>query len=297
MTDQLRDRAIALYDAFTHGGMDRRAFMARLTAVAGGAAAANLLLADIAAAAQATPRVAADDPRLTSRTIEWEVRPGRRYSGYNAAPKDRSDLPVVLVIHENRGLNEHIRDVARRFALAGYSAVAPDFLSPAGGTPADEDAARRMIGELNLPETVVDGERMVAFLHSPEGGGRKVGIVGFCWGGMMVHRIALAAGSALDAGVSFYGPAPPPAEAPRLRSPLLVILAGRDDRVNASAGPYLGAAQAAGKDVGAIIYPDVDHAFHNDTSTARYNAAAAHAAWGATLAFFGRHLASSSAPS
>ena len=282
--------AIALYDAFTHGGIDRRTFMTRLTAVAGGAAAANLLLADIAAAAQAAPQVAEDDPRLRTRPIEWEARPGRRYRGYNAAPRDSADLPVVLVVHENRGLNNHIRDVARRIALAGYSAVAPDFLSTSGGTPTDEDAARRMIGELNMPEIVADAAATVSWLRSPAGGSRKVGVVGFCWGGAMVHRIALAGGAALNAGVSFYGPAPEPAEAARLQSPLLVILASRDARVNGTAGPYVAAAQAAGKDIRAITYPDVDHAFHNDTSTARYNRAAAEEAWRETMTFFRRHL-------
>jgi carboxymethylenebutenolidase len=290
MDESARREAISLYDAFTHGGMDRRAFMARFTQVAGGAAAANLLLADIAAASQATPLVAEDDPRITARTLEWEARPGRRYTGYNAAPRAGGTLPVILVVHENRGLTSHIRDVARRLALAGYSAVAPDFLSPSGGTPADEDAARTAIGGLDLAETVADGGAMVRWLRSAEGGGRKVGITGFCWGGAMVHQVALAAGADLSAGVSFYGPAPAPAEATRLQSPLLVILAGRDARVNGTAEPYLAAAQRAGKDVEAIIYPEVDHAFHNDTSAARYNRDAAQKAWRSALDFFARHL-------
>ncbi len=290
MDEQSRRAAIALYDRFTHGGMDRRTFMTKLAVLAGGAGAANLLLADVAASAQAAPQVAEDDPRLATRPLEWEARPGRRYRGYNAAPRDGRDLPVVLVIHENRGLNNHIRDVARRLALAGYSAVAVDFLSTAGGTPADEDAARRMIGELNMPDIVADGAATISWLRSPAGGSRKVGIVGFCWGGAMVHRLALAAGADLNAGVSFYGPAPDPGEAARLQAPLLVILAGRDERVNGTAGPYLTAAQSAGKQVRAITYPDVEHAFHNDTSTARYNRAAAEQAWSETLGFFSRHL-------
>ena len=204
------------------------------------------LLSGIAAQA-AEPQVAADDERLTIRTLDFEPRPGRRYQAYNAAPKAGADLPVVLVVHENRGLNEHIRDVARRFALAGYSAVAPDFLSPAGGTPVDEDRARTMIGELDMAETVADGAAMIRWLASAEGGSRKVGIVGFCWGGGMVNRLAVAAGDSLDAGVVFYGPAPSGAEAPRVEAPLLIHLAERDERVNATALPCIVALRNDGK--------------------------------------------------
>jgi carboxymethylenebutenolidase len=141
------------------------------------------------------------------------------------------------------------------------------------------------------------GRRLIVYMNGGVGrvarGGHAhlpTGVLGFCWGGAMVHRLALAAGDSLAAGVSFYGPAPDPAEAAELQSPLLVILAGRDERVNRSAAPYVAAAQAANKPVRAITYPDVDHAFHNDTSAARYNAAAANQAWNETLSFFRRHL-------
>lgn len=264
--------------------------MAELTRIAGGAAAASLLLSSIAAGAATGPQVAPDDGRLQLREIEWEPRPGRRYRGYNAAPRGADDRPVVLVIHENRGLNDHIRDVARRLAVAGYSAVAPDFLSPAGGTPADEDRARAMIGELDMAETVADGAASIRWLASAEGGLRRVGMVGFCWGGAMVNRLAVAAGDALDAGVVFYGPAPPLAEAARVAAPLLIHLAERDERVNATALPWVLALRNAGKPVRAINYHGVDHAFHNDSSAARYDAAAARRAWAATLDFFAEHL-------
>jgi carboxymethylenebutenolidase len=247
------------------------------------------LLSAVAAQA-AEPQVSPDDRRLAMRTFEFEPRPGRRYRAYNAAPTVGGDFPVVLVVHENRGLNDHIRDVARRFALAGYSAVAPDFLSPAGGTPADDDDARRMIGQLDMAETVADGTAMISWLASADGGSRKVGIVGFCWGGGMVNRLAVAAGRALSAGASFYGPAPPGTEASRVEAPLLIHLAERDERVNATALPWVVALRNAGKPVRAINYHGVDHAFHNDTSAARYNAAAARRAWSSTLAFFGEHL-------
>lgn len=290
MTEPRLAAAIRLYDRFTHQGLDRRAFMTELTRVAGGAAAAAALLSSIEARAQARPQVAVSDPRLTTRTIEWEPRPGRHYRGYHAAPRAREDLPVVLVIHENRGLNEHIRDVARRAALAGYSAIAPDWLSPAGGTPADEDEARRMIGALDMAETIADGAATIRWLASPAGGSRRVGIVGFCWGGGMVNRLAVASGDALKAAVSFYGPAPSPIEATRVEAPMLIHLAELDERVNATALPWVAALRNAGKDVRAIDYHGVDHAFHNDTSAARYNRDAAQRAWATTLAFFRQHL-------
>ena len=285
-----RSAAIRLYDLYTHDGMDRRAFMEALTRIAGSAAAAAMLLSSIAARASAPPQVAADDTRLTVRTIEWEARPGRKYRGYNAAPKAVSDLPVVLVVHENRGLNDHIRDVARRLGLAGYSAVAVDFLSPAGGTPADEDQARKMIGELDMAGTVADGAAMIRWLGSAAGGSRRVGIVGFCWGGAMVNRLAVAAGEALHAGVVFHGSAPPLDQAPRVEAPLLIHLAERDERVNATALPWVAALRNAGKRVRAINYHGVEHAFHNDTSEARYDAEMAGRAWKATLGFFAEHL-------
>ena len=291
MTDPVERAAIALYDRFTHEGMDRRAFLAELTRIAGSAAAASVLLSSVACRAAAAPQVAPDDARLRVREIEWEARPGRHYLGYNAAPKDRTGLPVVFVIHENRGLNDHIRDVARRAALAGYSAVAPDWLSPAGGTPAgDEDRARTMIGALDMAETVADGAAMIRWNASAAGGSRKVGIVGFCWGGGLVNRLAVASGDALKAAVPFYGPAPDPAEAARVEAAMLIILAGLDNRVNGTARPWAAALRAAGKDVTVHEFPDVDHAFHNDTSAMRYNREAAQAAWAETIAFFERHL-------
>ena len=289
MDERVRRAAIALYDRFTHEGMDRRAFMAELSRIAGGAAGASLLLGGMAAQAGCAPLVPPDAAGIAAATRTQEVRPGRQLGLYAAAPAGREDAsPAVVVVHENRGLNDHIRDVARRLAVAGFAAFAPDFLSSAGGTPADEDRARTLIGQLELPATVADGTALIQALR--RGGRRKVGVIGFCWGGAMVHRLALAAGRDLDAGVSFYGPAPEPAEAARLETPLLVILAGRDERVNRTALPFVAAAEAAGKPVRAINYPDVDHAFHNDTSAERYDRAAAEQAWAETLAFFHRHL-------
>ena len=292
MNRDLLAAAIALHDRFTHETLDRRAFMAELTRLAGSAAAANALLLGVAACSKAPPLAAEGAAGLVGGDLSWETIPGRRMAGYSAAPaRWRRGGPAVIVIHENRGLNDHIRDVARRLALAGYRAVAPDFLAPAGGTPADEDRARTMIGALDPAATVADAVGTAGWLRSRAGGAhRRIGTVGFCWGGGMVNRLAVAAGDGLDAGVPFYGPGPDPAQAPRVRAALLIILAGRDQRVNATALPWFEALLAAGKRAESIVYPDVDHAFHNDTSAARYNRAAAEQAWAATLGFFADHL-------
>jgi len=293
MTDGIRNAAIALYDRYTHEGMDRRAFMGELTKIAGGAAAANALLLAIAADPAAAAIVPENDPRLQTRNIEWELIPERKMKGYGAAPANAvANLPIVMVIHENRGLNGHIRDVARRVALAGFAAVAPDFLSPSGGTPADENVAREMIGKLHLAATVADGRAFIQWLSSPAGGSRKVGAVGFCWGGGMVNRLAVASGRALSAGVSFYGPAPDRSEAAKVEAPMLLHLAELDQRVNATALPWAEALKAKSNNVTSIIYPGVNHAFHNDTSAERYDKAAAEKAWATTIAFFTTHLGS-----
>lgn len=292
MNEQDRRAAIALYDRFTHESLDRRAFMAELTRLAGSAAAANALLLSVAACSTTAPVASEGDAALTTGNVSWDTAPGRRMTGYSAAPaRWRRGGPAVIVIHENRGLNDHIRDVTRRAALAGYRALAPDFLSPAGGTPADEDRARTMIGALDPSATVADAVATARWLRSRAGGGhRHVGAVGFCWGGGMVNRLAVAGGDLLDAGVPFYGPAPDQAQAAAVRAAMLVILAARDERVNRTAHPWIEALEAAGKDVEFLNYSDVDHAFHNDTSAARYNRDAANHAWSATLGFFDRHL-------
>ncbi|HYG48124.1 MAG TPA: dienelactone hydrolase family protein [Allosphingosinicella sp.] len=288
----VRAAAIALYDRFTHEGMDRRAFMAELTRIAGSAAAASVLLASIAADPAAAALVPEADGRVRARRMSWPVGSGRTMKGYQAEPRNAAGpLGSVLVIHENRGLNAHTEDVARRLAVAGYRAVAADFLSPVGGTPADQDAAREAIGKLDLGATAADAVATLRLLKSLPGSNGKAGAVGFCWGGGMVNRVALAAGELLDAGVSFYGPAPDPALAPQVRAPLQLHYAGLDERVNKTGFPWRDALSAAGRTVDAHLYPGVNHAFHNDTSAERYDAAAAKLAWRRTLDFFGRHVA------
>ncbi|UUL82893.1 dienelactone hydrolase family protein [Sphingomonas qomolangmaensis] len=287
MTD-LRQRAIDLYDAFTHEHRDRRQLLRETALLVGSVAAAEALIATIAASPAAAQQIAADDPRLVTET-KTGVEAGKPFTAYFAAPRQAArNAGYVLVVHENRGLNAHIKDVARRVALAGYRAIAPDFLAPQGGTPADEDQARALIGTLDydlaLAQAVATAQRM-----KRDTSGARVGAVGFCWGGAFVNRLAVAAGQALDAGASYYGPAPAPTEAAKVRAAMVVHLAGKDARVNATGVPWGEALKAAGRGE-AFVYPEVDHAFNNDTSAARYDKSAADLAWSRTLALFAKHL-------
>jgi carboxymethylenebutenolidase len=280
-------QAIELYDRFTHEGMDRRDFFGRMTLIAGSAAAASSLIASIAASPAAAAIVPTDDPRLTTRTMTFDSPAG--YKAYVAEPRTRSLKATVMVIHENRGLTDHIRDVARRIGLEGFRAVAPDFLSLSGGTPSNEDAARDAIGKLDLAKVTSDAVTMLDTLSKSSRGG-KVGAVGFCWGGAFIDRLAVSAGDKLDAGVSYYGPAPDPSEAVKVQAPLLIHLAGLDARVAQTAFPWINALRAAGKQVTYQGYDNVNHAFNNDTSAERYNKEAAELAWGRTIRFFKKHL-------
>ncbi|RST31841.1 dienelactone hydrolase family protein [Sphingomonas ginkgonis] len=291
MNDDIRQQAIRLYDRFTHEGLERRDFMAQMVRLTGSAAAANLLVGSIAASAQAKPLSDPADKRLRTATMKLSLPGGLpAYTTYVAEPV-RGARGTVMVIHENRGLNDHIRDVARRLALAGFHVVAPDFLTPSGGTPANEDQARDLIGKLDMASATRDAVAIVTQLQKRPGGNGKVGAVGFCWGGGFVDRLAVNAGQHLAAGVAYYGPAPAPAEAARVEAPLLLHYAGLDERVDATGKPWVAALQAAHKPVESYTYPGVNHAFNNDTSADRYNKPAADLAWGRTLAFLKRHLA------
>lgn len=279
-------QAIALYDRFTHEGLDRRRFMAELSALAGSAAAAEALLSLVAADPAAAALTAPDDPALTTHQVQWQTAPDRKLNGYLATPAGPiTPLPGVIVVHENRGLNGYIEDVARRLALAGFFAVAPDFLTPSGGTPADEDAARAAIARLDPAHTIGDAVATIDWLKRNPRTTGKAGIVGFCWGGGLVNRAAVAAGARLDAAVAFYGPPPDPATAVRVKAPIMLHYAGLDSRIDEAAKPWVAALKAAKVDVRDFVYPGVDHAFHNDTSPARYDEAAAKLAWDRTIAF------------
>jgi len=292
MDEDIKARAIALHDRFTHGAQDRRAFMADMTRLAGSAAAARLLVASIAADPAAAAVIAEDDKRLAAKMVHWPGANGHQLFGYMAIPRKHAKKPAaVLVVHENRGLQPYTKDVARRLAIAGFVGVALDFLSPMGGTPADEDKARTMIGELDIRAATADGVATIDWLAGHKLLSGHVGVVGFCWGGAMANRLAVAAGPALEAAVAFYGPPPPPEEAARVKAAVQLHYAGTDERVNAGAGPWVQALEAAHVDVRRFDYPGTQHAFHNDTSAARYNAEAATLAWDRTIAFLREKLA------
>jgi carboxymethylenebutenolidase len=281
---------IDAYDEYTHLTLDRRGFMEKLTRLAGSGAAAAAIAPLLAANPAAAEIVPADDPRLTAEDITWPGAAGDM-TGYMARPADKSGkLPAVIIIHENRGLNAHIRDVARRVALEGFVALAPDYLSPLGGTPADEDRAREMIGQLDPKQTVANGMVTVEFLKGHELGTGKVGAVGFCWGGGQVNLLAVNAPD-LSAGVAYYGTQPDAAAVPQIKAALLLHYAGQDERINARIDEYKAALEAAGKDFTIHMYEGAQHAFNNDTSAARYNKEAADLAWGRTIAFFKEKLA------
>ncbi len=291
MTDpSLRESAVRLYDDFTHEHRDRRTLLREMTALAGSAAAAEALIAAIGASPAAAAITAPDDRRLLTQTVN-AIAAGKPSIAYLARPKAGGrKLGTVMVIHENRGLNDHIRDVARRIALAGFRAVAPDFLAPWGGTPADEDKARDMIAKVDYDLVIAQGLAILAEAkRGPETSG-KGGVIGFCWGGALVNRLAVAGGKAIDAAVAYYGPAPAPAEAARVEAPILLHYAGKDTRVAQTGEPWVAALKAAGKKVESFTYPGVDHAFNNDTSAERYDKAAADLAWGRSIAFLHKYL-------
>lgn len=283
---------IDAYDAYTHVTLDRRDLIARLTRLAGSSAAAYAVLPLLEASQAKAAIIGADDKRVSAQTTGWAGANGDRMHGYLALPAGkRGRLPAVLVIHENRGLNDHIRDVARRFAVAGFATLAPDFLSPAGGTPADEDRAREMIGQLDRERTIANAVASVDFLHTHPRSNGKVGAVGFCWGGGMVNALAIAAGSKLQAAVPFYGPVPADlSKVPQIRAKMLLNYAGADERINAGLPAFTQALKNAGVSHVLYVYPGVQHAFHNDTSAARYDKAAAELAWSRTLDFLRKTL-------
>ena len=281
---------IDLYDRFTHGGMNRRDFLDRLAQLAGSAAAATALLPLLENNYAQAAIIPADDARLATERLSYDSPKGK-INGYVARPKAKGKRPAVLVIHENRGLNPHLEDVARRLAVEGFLAYAVDLLSLVGGTPASEDAARDLHPKMNQDDAVVALVSAVSFLKGHAESTGKVGAVGFCFGGGMVNRLA-ASSADLDAGVAYYGLQVPAAQVPNIKAKLLLHYAENDDRINSGIAAYEAALKANNKSYTIHNYPGTQHAFNNDTGGARYNKAAADLAWGRTVAFFKETLGS-----
>jgi carboxymethylenebutenolidase len=281
-------RIINLYDHFTHGEMSRRSFLDRLAELAGSAAIAAALLPLLQNDYAKAAIVPENDSRLVSERVACDSPKGK-INGYLTRLKGNAKRPAVLVIHENRGLNPHLEDVARRLALDGFLAYAIDLLSLVGGTPANEDEARDLHPKLNQDDAVVALVAAVDFLKTyPESTG-KVGAVGFCFGGLMVNRLA-AASPELDAGVAYYGRQVPASQVPNIKAALLLHYAENDAGVNAGIADYETALKANNKSYAIYTYPGTQHAFNNDTGAARYNKAAADLAWQRTIAFFAEKL-------
>lgn len=282
---------LILFDAYVHGDLDRRSFLNQAKKFAKAGVAATTLLAALSPDFAAGQQVPPGDPRLKIERVSYPSPSGSgMVRGYLVRPVSARErrLPAVLVIHENRGLNPHIEDIARRLALDGFMAFAPDALTPLGGYPGDEDKAREAFAKLDQAHALNDFLAAASWLRSRPDATGKLGAVGFCYGGGMVHQLAIRLPD-LDAGVPFYGNTPAPAEAAKVKAPLLVQRAEIDERINAAWPAYEAALRSAGVRFTAYQYPGTQHGFNNDT-TPRYDASAAQLAWSRTVEFLKAQL-------
>jgi carboxymethylenebutenolidase len=282
---RITQEMIHLYDEYTHVTLDRRGFMDKLAKLAGSSAAAAAIAPMLAASKASAAMIEPDDARLITETVTYPS-PSGQMSGYLARPADATGpLPGIIVVHENRGLNPHIEDVARRAALEGFVALAPDFLAPIGGTPDDDDQAREKFRELDRSTVTGNAVASLEYLRDLDITTGKIGAVGFCWGGGTVNQLAVASPDLL-AAAPFYGAQPSADDAAKIEAKLMLHYAGLDERTNAGIPAFEQALKAAGVDYTLYIYEGANHAFHNDTSEARYDRAAAELAWSRTMAFF-----------
>ena len=280
-------RIINLYDEYTHKPLSRQDFLRRLALLTGSLAAAMNVLPQVEVNYTAADRTSEDD--LFTERITYKGVNDTAMQAYVARPKKETPYAAVIVIHENRGLNAHIEDVTRRAAKAGYLAIAPNALSPLGGTPANEDEARQLFSKLNAADSLQNFVRVFDYLPSRKDYNGKAGCVGFCWGGAMANQLAVNVPS-LNAAVAFYGRQPEAADVARIKSAVQLHYGGLDERVNAGMAAYEEALKKNGVRYEQYVYEGVNHAFHNDTAPTRYNEAAAKLAWQRTLDFFAKHL-------
>jgi carboxymethylenebutenolidase len=286
---EIDQRVFDLYDEYCHGGVDRREFLLRAAALTvGGLAMAQALLPRYAQA----QTVSFTDNRIKAQYVSYPSPGGSsgQMRGYLVQPAGNGPFPAVLVIHENRGLNPYIEDVARRAAVGGFLAFAPDGLYPVGGYPGNDDDGRKLQASLDpakLRTDMLNGARFVK-THAASNG--KLGVTGFCWGGDTTNWLAATLGADMQAGVPFYGAAAATESVPKIKSPLLVQYAEKDERVNAMWPAFESALKAAGVPHEMHMYPGTQHGFHNN-STPRYHEPSAKLAWERTIAFFKKHLA------
>jgi len=286
---EIDQRIYDLYDEYCHGGMDRRAFLQRAAALTvGGLAMAQALLPRYARA----QTISFTDARMKARYVAYPSPGGNSgmMRGYLVQPSGTGPFPSVLVIHENRGLNPYIEDVARRLAVAGFLALAPDGLAPAGGYPGNDDDGRDLQAGLDQAKLRTDMLNSAQFLRTHALSTGKLGVTGFCWGGGITNFLAARLGAEMQAGAPFYGAAPETASIPSIKAALAIHYAANDPRINAMWPTFEAGLKAAGVRHEAHTYPGTQHGFHNN-STPRYEAAAAALAWDRTLALFRQHLA------
>jgi carboxymethylenebutenolidase len=274
-----------LYDEYRSGRVSRREFMKKLAVVTGGTAAAVIILPG-SSEASASPNQSGD-LQLVNEFITYPGFTGD-IRAYLSMPDDKKEYPGVIVIHENRGLVPHIQDVNRRMAREGFISLAPDALSPLGGTPEDEDKGRNMIGQLDREETVKNFVAAVKYLETHPRSTGKVGCTGFCWGGGMTNQVAVNSPD-LDAAVPYYGATPAPEDVPKIKAPVMAHYGGEDERINAGIPAFEEALKKAGIEYHIFIYEGAGHAFNNDTGQ-RYNKEAADLAWQRTIGFFREKL-------
>ena len=289
---QIDQRVFDLYDEYCHGGMERREFFSRAAAITVGGVSALWMAQALMPRYAEAQTISFTDSRMKGTYVEYPSPGGTSgmMRGYLVQPTGDGPFPSVLIIHENRGLNPHIEDVARRAAVAGFLALAPDGLSPVGGYPGNDDdgrALQRSLDPATLDQDMINSAR---YLKSHALSNGRLGATGFCWGGGMTNRLAVALGSDLDAGVPFYGAAAASEDVSKIEAALMILYAGTDPRINAMWPEYEAALQAAGVTHEMHMFEGTLHGFHNN-STPRFNEAAAALAWNRTIGFFRQQLA------
>ncbi len=289
---EIDQRVFDLYDEYCHGGIDRREFLQRAGALTIGGVSALAMAQALLPRYAAAQTISFTDQRIKARYVSYPSPGGSSgvMRGYLVHPNAQGPFPAVLVIHENRGLNPYIEDVARRAGVEGFLALAPDGLSPVGGYPGNDDDGRALQAGLDqgkLRTDMLNGARFLK-VHALSTG--ELGVTGFCWGGGTTNFLAVTLGADLQAGVPFYGAAAETARVGDIRAPLMIHHAESDERINAMWPAFEAALRAAGAPYEMHVYPGTQHGFHNN-STPRYHEASAKLAWERTLAFFRKHLA------
>ena len=281
-------RIINLFDEYTHKPLSRESFLKRLTQLTGNTAAALAVLPMLEVSYAKAETISQQDDRLITERITY---PGEdiEMKAYVARPKSSGSYGAVIVIHENRGLNPHIEDITRRVALEGFLAMAPDALSPLGGTPEDSDTARDMFSQLDASKSLSNFKKAFDYLKVRKECNGKLGCIGFCWGGAMANQLAIHVPE-LRAAIPYYGRQPEIKDVPKIKASLQLHYGGLDERINAGIPSFEDALKKSGIDYQLFIYEEAQHAFNNDTAPTRYNEAAAKLAWSRTIQFLKEKL-------